>query len=1180
MSTSTLSSGRRLASAFVVALTAAGTMALLPAGAAQADTRPLVPSAATPVTVSADALPTVQINGVAWSQVVVGNTVYVAGKFTTARPAGAPAGTQEVARTNLLAYDIRTGTLIPSFAPSLDAQALVVTASPDGSRIYVGGDFTTVDGQTRKRVAAFDTASGTLITSWAPAVQSQVRAIAATDDTVYLGGSITAVGGVSRTRLAAVRASDGGLLPWAPVPGAAATSGSDQVMALVVTGGGSQVVAAGRFDSLNSVKATGVGALDATTGQTKPFAINQKLTNQGANSAVYSLSTDGPRVFGTAYDFSGPGNLEGNFVVTAEGGSILEINDCRGDSYSSYPSGDVLYVSSHAHDCGSIGGFPEQNPRVNKFGNAFTIKPTGTVGSRTIKNSNFRGLPAGSMLPWFPTMTPGTFTGQSQAGWSVTGNGQYVVFGGEFPRVNGVGQQGLVRYALPNAAPNKVGPVASDALTPTVTAVAAGTAKLAWTATSDQDNENLTYRVYRDGNTTTPVYEVVQASQWWKTPAMSFTDSGLSGGTHTYQVVAADPFGNQVGSQLVSVEVTGAVPTTPPATAGSYVDAVKADGATGHWRLGGTTGTTAADSVGTAAMSVGTGVTRGQAGALAGDTDTAFGFNGTANAALSTQTAAAAPNTFTQEAWFQTGSTTGGRILGFGNARTGTSTAFDRQVWLDAQGKVNFGVNSPFLFWTQKRVVTSTASFNDNKWHHVAATMGSSGMALYVDGQLVGSRTDTKTGESYSGYLRVGSDKAMGGVDTFNGRIDEVALYRTVLSAQQVAAHNSLGRTGKPANVAPAARFGAVADDLEVAFDGSASTDPDGTVSAWAWTFGDGTTGSGRTVSHTFPAAGTYAVSLVVTDDRGATATLTQQVTVVANQAPTAVFGSQVADRLVALDASASSDTDGRVASYAWNFGDGSTGTGATTSHTYAADGTYRVTLTVTDDDGATAVSTADLAVSAPVVLAADAFDRTVTGGLGTADVGGAWTTANGTTRLSVAPGTATMALAAPGNLTGAYLGAVSQTSADLRTTVSLSAAPTGTGTAVYVTGRRVGANLEYRARLRFLPNGTVGVMMSRLAGSSTETAIGSEVIVPGLTYTPGQQLEVRVRAWGTGTTQLTASVWAAGATEPGTPTVSRSDATPELQAAGGVGLSAYLFGSATAPLDVRFTGFSVTQVR
>ena len=137
-------------------------MALLIAGmvvapAAQADTSP---PPGIPATVSADPLPTVQVDGVVWSQVVVGSKVYVAGSFTTARPAGSAPGVNTVARANLLAYDIRTGVLDPSFAPVLNAQALAIAASPDGSRIYVAGSFTTVNGSSRSRIAAFSTSNG------------------------------------------------------------------------------------------------------------------------------------------------------------------------------------------------------------------------------------------------------------------------------------------------------------------------------------------------------------------------------------------------------------------------------------------------------------------------------------------------------------------------------------------------------------------------------------------------------------------------------------------------------------------------------------------------------------------------------------------------------------------------------------------------------------------------------------------------------------------------------------------------------------------------------------------------------------------------------------------------------------------------------------------------------------
>jgi subtilisin family serine protease len=83
------------------------------------------------------------------------------------------------------------------------------------------------------------------------------------------------------------------------------------------------------------------------------------------------------------------------------------------------------------------------------------------------------------------------------------------------------------------------------------------------------------------------------------------------------------------------------------------------------------------------------------------------------------------------------------------------------------------------------------------------------------------------------------------------------------------------------------------------------------------------------------------------------------------NQSPTASFTYNCTDLSCSFNGSASSDTDGSIATYAWTFGDGSTGSGATASHTYAA-GTYTVTLTVTDDDHATDSTSKEVAVTAP----------------------------------------------------------------------------------------------------------------------------------------------------------------------------------------------------------------------
>lgn len=1132
-------------------------------GTARADSAPADPAApATPTTVTADGLPTVQINGVAWSQVVVGDTVYVAGKFTSARPAGAPAGTQETVRNNLLAYDIRTGELVTSFAPDLNAQALVVTASPDGSRVYVGGDFSQANGQTRYRVAAYSTATGELVAGFQPSANGRVNAIAATDSTVYLGGTFSAIGSTARARLAAVSASTGALQPWAPVPGVGSTAGntngntstSDAVRALVVTGGGTQVVAAGSFDSLNGVKATGVGALDPVSGATRPFAINELITNQGVNSAVYSLSTDGTTVYGTAFDFYGPGNLEGSFAAAADGGAVQWVNDCHGDTYSSFPSNGALYMATHAHVCSNIGGYPEESPRINKFATAVSLTATGTVGTDTLENANLAGQPAPSLQTWFPTMSPGSYTGQNQAGWTVSGNDEYVVYGGEFPQVNGVAQQGLVRYAFSDTAPNRIGP-SVDGLTPTVTALAPGAARVAWTASSDQDNAVLTYRVHRDGDMTTPVHEVTRSSTFWDTPVLAFVDTGVSAGQHTYRVTVSDPFGNRPTSAWVPVTVTaGATPARP------YAAAVVADGAQSYWPLGEATGRTGYDWAGRSDLTLGTGVTTGQAGAVQGDADTAARFSGTSSGLAATTSAVAAPDTFTVEAWFATTTRLGGKVIGFGSKSSGTSGSYDRHVYLDSSGRLTFGVHAG-----SQQTIRTTGSYNDGQYHHVVAQLSSAGMALYVDGELIGAKTGVTEGRAYRGYWRIGGDTTWGNNGTwFAGTVDEVAVYPTALSADVVASHHSLGTTGKATNVAPVATYTAAATFLDVALDASASTDRDGSIASWDWTFGDGSSGSGATTAHSYAAAGTYPVTLTVTDDQGASSTHTTDVTVQAeppNAAPTAAFTATGTGLAGSFDAAASTDADGTVAEYRWDLGDGSTATGRTTSHTYAAGGTYTVTLTVVDDDGATGTTTQELTVAAAAVHAADGFSRTVASGLGTAEVGGAWT-ASAPARSSVADGAAHLQTGA-GQTSSVFLDSVAQSDVTVQAKVSLGSVPTGGGAYVSVVGRHVGTS-DYRLLTRYLADGRVLLTLSRLVDGVQTDLRGAWL--PG-TYTAGTALQLRFDVSGTSTAALKAKAWVDGTTEPTAWQVSTTDTTAALQAAGGVGLSVYLSSSATSAL-------------
>lgn len=156
-----------------------------------------------------------------------------------------------------------------------------------------------------------------------------------------------------------------------------------------------------------------------------------------------------------------------------------------------------------------------------------------------------------------------------------------------------------------------------------------------------------------------------------------------------------------------------------------------------------------------------------------------------------------------------------------------------------------------------------------------------------------------------------------------------------------------------------------------VAFDAGASTDPNshGAVVAYGWSFGDGSApASGPSTSHVYANAGTYTVTLTVTDTFGLTASTAQQVVV--DEAPTArvaVKTAHPAARVaVAFDGSGSRDADGSITSYRWSFGDGSPARfGVAPKHVYARAGRYAVTLIVTDSSGHAAIIATTVTVAA-----------------------------------------------------------------------------------------------------------------------------------------------------------------------------------------------------------------------
>lgn len=157
-------------------------------------------------------------------------------------------------------------------------------------------------------------------------------------------------------------------------------------------------------------------------------------------------------------------------------------------------------------------------------------------------------------------------------------------------------------------------------------------------------------------------------------------------------------------------------------------------------------------------------------------------------------------------------------------------------------------------------------------------------------------------------------------------------------------------------------------------FSGHNSRDTDGSLTAYAWNFGDGATANGVNASHSYGQAGTYEVTLTVTDNGGAIgrSTVLVQISDVVKTPPVAAINGPSSGKVsepLPFDGTGSKDPDGQIVSYTWEFGDGASAGGFSVSHTYSVSGTYQVTLTVVDNDGLSAQASQVVMIEEPVQL-------------------------------------------------------------------------------------------------------------------------------------------------------------------------------------------------------------------
>jgi PKD repeat protein len=511
---------------------------------------------------------------------------------------------------------------------------------------------------------------------------------------------------------------------------------------------------------------------------------------------------------------------------------------------------------------------------------------------------------------------------------------------------------------------NSQAPIPSFTATPNPAQVGQ-TVNLDASASTDPDGTIAKYEWDLDGNGS---FETDTGT----TPTVSHTFT--ASGSYEVKLRVTDNGGNSSQTtRTVTVEQSGS---------GAYSTRVLATaGLIDYWRMNDTPGTTLVDSKGGAVTTVSGTPEFGVPSALPGGSDTAVSFNGLDSAA---QAALNLSNTnqLTLEFWMKWDGFADNDALAFELTPNFNSNPGGFLVDPNAPeegGKFGVGIGSG-----ESRNTAYFTRPSAGQWHHYALVMNSAAPAAeqvipYVDGQpvpYVKTRSGTGAGNfaNSSLYFMSRAASALFG----SGDLDEVALYNRALPAATIEDHyfGTVGG-GEP----PTASFTAAPNPAQtgeaINFDASGSTDPDGTIAKYEWDLdGNGSfetdTGTEPVALKSYATAGSYDVRLRVTDSSGNKSTTLRTITVT-NRAPvsnfTATPGSVNKNQTVSFDGSASTDPDGTIAKYEWDLdGNGTfetnTGTTPTVSHAYSAAGTFETKLRVTDDKGATSVSTKNVTVT------------------------------------------------------------------------------------------------------------------------------------------------------------------------------------------------------------------------
>jgi hypothetical protein len=310
---------------------------------------------------------------------VSGSTVYAGGDFTSI-------GGQTRNHIAALAASGSATAWDPS-ASNTTSDVTVRALAVSGTTVYVGGNFTSIGGQSRSRIAALDAASGSA-TAWDPNAGGSVSAVAVSGATVYAGGNFTSIGGQTRLRIAALDATSGAATEWAP-------DASNWVSALAVSG--STVYAGGIFNNIGGQPRNHIAALDVISGLATPW-------DPGASDYVCSLAVSGSTVYAGGNFTSVGGRARAHIAaLDATGAATSWQPDTTGEVDALAVSGSTIYAGGQFASAGGVrrnhiaaldasGAATAWDPNADNAAHDATVRALAVSGSNVYVGGNFTSI--------------------------------------------------------------------------------------------------------------------------------------------------------------------------------------------------------------------------------------------------------------------------------------------------------------------------------------------------------------------------------------------------------------------------------------------------------------------------------------------------------------------------------------------------------------------------------------------------------------------------------------------------------------------------------------------------------------------------------------------------------------------------------------------------------------------